>query len=60
MKVKVKEFTIGLGAGLFIGGLFALLFAPASGKETRQKIAIKARDFKGRFKKATVDNIHGR
>ena len=35
-------FGIGLGAGVIIGGVVALLFAPESGQETRQLIADKA------------------
>jgi len=41
-----KDLTIGFGIGLltgaFIGGVVALLFAPQSGKESRQLIADKA------------------
>ncbi len=43
-----KDYAIGFGIGLLtgavIGGVFALLFAPKSGKETRQLIKDKATD----------------
>jgi gas vesicle protein len=35
-------FGIGLLSGVIIGGIIALLFAPQSGKETRQMIKNKA------------------
>jgi len=35
-------FGIGLLSGVVIGGIIALLFAPQSGKETRQMIKNKA------------------
>ena len=38
----IKNGAIGLGIGLVIGGLAALLFAPRTGKETRQMIHDKA------------------
>jgi gas vesicle protein len=44
--VMNKDLNIGFGIGLltgaFIGGVVALLFAPESGKETRQLIKGKA------------------
>jgi gas vesicle protein len=43
-----KDLVIGIGIGLLagavIGGVVALLFAPQSGKETRQMIKDKAVD----------------
>lgn len=56
--MKTKELGIGLGIGLAIGCLVALLVAPASGKETRQKIATKAREIKDKIIKPSVDSIH--
>jgi gas vesicle protein len=46
--VMNKDLAIGIGVGLLagvvIGGVVALLFAPQSGKETRQMIKDKATD----------------
>ena len=43
-----KDLALGIGVGLLagvvIGGVVALLFAPQSGKETRQMIKDKAAD----------------
>jgi gas vesicle protein len=39
---QAVSFGIGLLAGALIGGVFALLFAPQSGKETREKIKEKS------------------
>lgn len=44
---SLQPFIIGLAAGAVVGGLVALLFAPASGKDTRRKIgdvAYRARE----------------
>jgi gas vesicle protein len=41
-KDNAVGFGIGLLAGAVIGGVIALLFAPTSGKETRQMIKDKA------------------
>ena len=43
-KDNVVGFGIGLLAGAAIGGAIALLFAPKTGKETRQLIKDKATD----------------
>lgn len=40
-KDHVAGFGVGLLAGVVIGGVIALLFAPQSGKETRQMIKEK-------------------
>ena len=40
----VAGFGLGLVAGAIIGGAFALLYAPKSGKETRRMIKDKAED----------------
>jgi gas vesicle protein len=46
--VMNKDLALGIGVGLLagvvIGGVVALLFAPQSGKETRQMIKDKAAD----------------
>jgi gas vesicle protein len=39
---QTVSFGIGLLAGALIGGVVALLFAPQSGKETREKIKEKS------------------
>jgi gas vesicle protein len=39
---QAVSFGIGLLAGALIGGVVALLFAPQSGKETREKIKEKS------------------
>jgi len=41
-KDNAVGFGIGLLSGVVIGGIIALLFAPQSGKETRQMIKNKA------------------
>jgi len=49
-----KDHAIGIGIGLLsgavIGGVIALLYAPKTGKETRQLIKGKATDMVGVFK----------
>jgi gas vesicle protein len=42
-----SSFLTGLLAGAALGGVLALLFAPQSGKETREKIKQKFRDLEG-------------
>jgi gas vesicle protein len=51
-------FGIGLLAGALIGGVIALLYAPASGKETRQIIKEKASDI-AEDVKDKASNIYG-
>ena len=46
-------FGIGLLSGAIIGGAIALLYAPKSGKETRQLIKDKATDVAGTLKEKT-------
>ena len=52
-----KDHTIGLGigllAGVVIGGVIALLYAPKSGKETRQLIRDKANEVAETVKEKT-------
>ena len=43
------KILIALGAGAAIGGVLALLFAPAKGVETRQKIAESGKKLKDQF-----------
>lgn len=44
--MKNSELAIGILAGLAIGTVFGVLFAPAKGCETRKKIADKGTDLK--------------
>ena len=57
-KDSVGKFFIGLGVGLGIGAVVALLTAPQSGKETRKVIATKAEDTKGKVVKVVNDIKH--
>ncbi|XVJ64764.1 MAG: YtxH domain-containing protein [Lacibacter sp.] len=43
------KILIALGAGAAIGGVVGLLFAPAKGVETRQKIAESGKKLKDQF-----------
>jgi gas vesicle protein len=51
---KIKEFGIGLGIGLVIGGMIALLTAPQEGKKTRELIKTKAEEAKKKVKVAVA------
>lgn len=42
MSKRFEYFVIGCITGLVIGGVFALLFAPASGSRTRRRLADEA------------------
>jgi gas vesicle protein len=56
----VVGFAIGLLAGAVIGGVVALLYAPKTGKETRQLIKDKATEVVDTVKEKTgevVDNV---
>lgn len=53
MNNKTKTFLAALG-GAAVGAGIALLFAPASGKETRQKIADKTNETADKVK----DTLH--
>lgn len=44
MEDNTKNILIAAGTGVAVGALLGVLFAPASGKETRQNIADKAGD----------------
>jgi len=55
-------FGIGLLAGAIIGGVMALLYAPKSGKETRQLIKDKVTDVMDTVKEETggvMDTVKG-
>ncbi len=41
-RLNVKGFFIGMGVGAVVGGVVALLFAPRSGRDTREMIRGKA------------------
>jgi gas vesicle protein len=45
----LEKLLIGFGAGLLIGGMIGLLFAPYSGKELRMKLADVADDVSDRI-----------
>jgi gas vesicle protein len=51
-------FGIGIVTGAVIGGVVALLFAPKSGKETRQIISDKANEVVDAVKGKTAGVIH--
>jgi gas vesicle protein len=51
----VNSFISGLLAGAAIGGVIALLYAPQSGKETREQIKQKLGDLEKEF-----DNLKGK
>lgn len=63
-KDNVNGFGMGLLAGLVIGGVIALLYAPREGKETRRIIRDKAGKFAGdvraKIGKATLKDVKGR
>ena len=47
-----KDIAVGgiaLGAGLLLGAIIALLYAPQSGQETRKQIIDKAEEVKHKF-----------
>jgi len=52
-KDMAKGFGIGLLVGAVIGGVIALLYAPKTGKETRQLIKDKATEVVDTVKEAT-------
>ncbi len=54
-KDNVTGFGIGLLTGVIIGGVIALLYAPKSGKETRQFIKDKATGVIDAVKEKTGD-----
>jgi gas vesicle protein len=60
--VMNKDHAIGFGIGLLsgavIGGVIALLYAPKTGKETRQLIKDKATDVMETVKEKTLGAVH--
>ena len=50
-KKNCEMLAIGLGSGLLVGCLLAMLFAPLSGKETRMKLDDMKDDFKDRTRR---------
>jgi gas vesicle protein len=44
-KEEIGSLGIGLGVGLVVGAILGILFAPQSGKETRELVKGKAHDF---------------
>ncbi len=46
MEDKTKNILIAAGSGIAVGAVLGILFAPASGKETRKNIATKANSAK--------------
>jgi gas vesicle protein len=46
-----SKILIALGAGIAVGGVLGLLFAPDKGVETRTKIAQKGKEFKEELSK---------
>jgi gas vesicle protein len=56
-KDQVVSFGIGLLAGAVIGGVIALLYAPQSGKETRQQIKEKATEVAGAVKEKASEVV---
>jgi gas vesicle protein len=62
MEDNTKNILIAAGSGVALGALLGVLFAPASGKETRQNIADKASDAKDVIlekKEEIAENIIG-
>ena len=51
----VSSFITGLLAGVAIGGVVALLYAPKSGKETREQLKQKLEDLEKEF-----ENLKGK
>ena len=48
--MKNNNVTLGMIAGLAVGTVLGILFAPAKGTETRKKIADKSTDLKDKIK----------
>jgi gas vesicle protein len=60
-KNEVSTLGIGLGIGMLIGAVLGILYAPKSGKETRQLIKTKTnevvRDVRGRFGHGRLEDV---
>jgi gas vesicle protein len=58
---EISGLGIAFGVGLVVGGIVALLYAPASGKETREVIKSKAegvvRDVRGKFGHGKLEDV---
>ncbi len=54
---NAKGFGIGLVTGVIIGGIIALLYAPKSGKETRQLIKDKVTEFVDTLREETSEVV---
>jgi gas vesicle protein len=50
------KFVVGFAVGMIVGGVVALLVTPKSGKENRETIKAKAKQFGNKFKKKSQDN----
>jgi gas vesicle protein len=55
---NLKAFGIGLLTGAIIGGAIALLYAPKTGKETRQLIKDKVTEVVDTVKEKTSGAVH--
>ena len=56
-KDNAVGFSIGLITGVIIGGVIALLYAPKSGKETRQLIKDKAIETRDSVKDLATETV---
>jgi gas vesicle protein len=56
-KDKAKGFGIGLLVGAVIGGVIALLYAPKTGKETRQLVKDKVTEVVDAVKEKTTEVV---
>jgi gas vesicle protein len=56
-KDKAKGFAIGLLVGAVIGGVIALLYAPKTGKETRQLVKDKVTEVVDAVKEKTTEVV---
>jgi gas vesicle protein len=60
-KNEVSTLGIGLGIGILVGAVLGILYAPKSGKETRQEIKTKAtevaREVRGRFGHGRLEDV---
>lgn len=51
----MRDITVGMIVGSLVGASIALLFAPAAGVETRQKVKEAAENMRNRMKKNEPD-----
>ena len=56
-KNEISNFLIGLGVGIFLGGVAGILLAPKPGKETREILRNKVKDIKHKIR-PTVEQTH--